>query len=96
MANRLGKLWLRTMALLVLAALMVSICGFASWDGHVCANPDCCAICRFAGLFRQLSCSELPAFLTLSLVTLSIAGISCATPRRDANTLVSRCVQLND
>ena len=81
---------------ILLAALLLSICGSILCADHVCDDP-CCVICRFAELRRQFAWAVLSMIAAaLGLACFRLTGIRRSAPRQRFFTLVSCSVQLND
>ena len=81
---------------ILLAALLLSICGSILCADHVCDDP-CCVICRFSELRRQLAWATLSlAVAAFGFGLFRLTGIRRSAPRQRFFTLVSSSVQLND
>lgn len=87
---------IRALSCILLAALLLSICGSILCADHVCDDPGC-VICRFAELRRQLAWAVLSlAVAAFGPGLFRLTGIRCSAPRQRFFTLVSCCVQMND
>lgn len=96
MKARRNRAFLRTLSCVLLAALLISVCGSVFCADHVCDDP-CCAICRFSEMRRQLAWAMLSlAVATFGLGFLRLTGIRRSASRRRSFTLVSFGVQMND
>ena len=87
---------IRVVSCILLAALLLSVCGSILCADHVCDDP-CCVICRFSELRRQLAWAVLSmAVAAFGPGLFRLTGIRCSAPRQRFFTLVSCSVQLND
>ncbi|MDO5324186.1 MAG: hypothetical protein Q4G06_09195 [Clostridia bacterium] len=96
MKAKRNQMRIRVVSCILLAALLLSVCGSILCTDHVCDDP-CCVICRFAELRRQLAWAVLSmAVAAFGPGLFRLTGIRRSAPRQRFFTLVSCSVQLND
>ena len=86
----------RALSCILLAALLLSVCGSILCADHVCDDP-CCVICRFSELRRQLAWAMLSTVaVAFGIGIFRLLGIRRSASYQRFFTLVSSSVQLND